>query len=650
MNTEHRTDAGPSKPRISPYSRARPRRGRFALQPTNLPTATPTHQAQVKKCRTDGKLAQLKDKPLDIFLQIASYLELRDILQLSRTSKEFRGMFLTRRSRVVWVEALRNVPGLPECPPAISELAYAAILYDRTCMACGVGRATNADYALRVRFCRACYKYNVEEGEMLTRSLSLPKEIRSTIFSMLPTEKMRWWGRGNRSDQVGDLNYALLQWESSCWKEKRTVENQARKGRKESVLEKLQELGYTEQDFPNTSEWTKALDQPRELSTRVWNGLRPKLIAMIEQEKDDRARIAFEGKVTERSGEICVYYTAYLDANMDEETLKLMPNPADFVKLPSMVALSTRNRADIPISQTDFESKESSMLADIEQYQLRVERDLAAMLEQEHNLSEPPVSELPRSTASDHTSVLVHASAFFRCNECADDDDHSPPLLYVDVHDHFRTAHPDVSWNASAWPPRPLNRRKRTWEARTPWVSAVPGITMLVRDMLDTLGLPWETPGALLDHLVQAGQLWCVCGDPRLRYASTWADLVRHVLKEKRWYRTMCSGQAAKNVIFEDHLVNGANPCIKLLPPGETFNRSHLRIGPPSREDVDVIASILTSGDTGNVVCSTCSRCLPSWMKSSSAHLPRNMRAIAYHMKAKHRMNSIRRGDLWLDH
>ncbi|KAL6299840.1 hypothetical protein BKA93DRAFT_804704 [Sparassis latifolia] len=609
-------------------------------------------------------------------------------------------MFLTRRSRAVWIEALRNVPGLPECPPAISAPAYAAILYDRTCMACGVGRATNVDYALRVRFCRACYKYNVEEGEVLTRSLSLPKEIRSTIFSMLPTEKMRWWGRGNRSDQVGDvtlhndrhkyyqlefqtvldrflslydggneaglldyvkkrqeyasqmekLNYALLQWESSCWKEKKTVENQARKSRKESVLEKLQELGYTEQDFPNTNEWTKALDQPRELSTRVWNGLRSKLIAMIEQEKDDRARIAFEGKVTERSGEICVYYTAYLDANMDEETLKLMPNPADFVKLPSMVALSTRNRADIPISQTDFESKESSMLADIEQYQLRVERDLAAMLEQEHNLSEPPVSELPRSTASDHTSVLVHASAFFRCNECADDDDHSPPLLYVDVHDHFRTVHPDVSWNASAWPPRPLNRRKRTWEARTPWVSAVPGITTLVRDMLDTLGLPWETPGALLDHLVQAGRLWCVCGDPRLRYASTWADLVRHVLKEKRWYRTMCSGQAAKNVIFEDHLVNGANPCIKLLPPGETFNRSHLRIGPPSREDVDVIASILTSGDTGNVVCSTCSRCLPSWMKSSSAHLPRNMRAIAYHMKAKHRMNSIRRGDLWLDH
>ncbi len=35
-----------------------------------------------------------------------------------------------------------------------------------------------------------------------------------------------------------------------------------------SITEKLQILGYAENDFPNTKDWSKLVDQPKELTDR----------------------------------------------------------------------------------------------------------------------------------------------------------------------------------------------------------------------------------------------------------------------------------------------------------------------------------------------------------------------------------------------
>jgi hypothetical protein len=70
---------------------------------------------------------------LSIVLQIASNMHPRDLLYLSRATKHFRNMFMTKESRLVWRAAFENVD-VPEHPDALSEPLYAALLYDNHCM------------------------------------------------------------------------------------------------------------------------------------------------------------------------------------------------------------------------------------------------------------------------------------------------------------------------------------------------------------------------------------------------------------------------------------------------------------------------------------------------------------------------------------
>ena len=64
--------------------------------------------------------------------QIAMYLDPKDVLQLSRLSKQFRSIFGSRSAIVVWRTVFRNLNR--KCPPDISELQFAALLYDEFCM------------------------------------------------------------------------------------------------------------------------------------------------------------------------------------------------------------------------------------------------------------------------------------------------------------------------------------------------------------------------------------------------------------------------------------------------------------------------------------------------------------------------------------
>lgn len=65
--------------------------------------------------------------------QVASHLHPRDVMHLSRATKHFNGMLMSRNSRPVWRAAFENVD-VPECPDDLSDPLYAALLYDHFCM------------------------------------------------------------------------------------------------------------------------------------------------------------------------------------------------------------------------------------------------------------------------------------------------------------------------------------------------------------------------------------------------------------------------------------------------------------------------------------------------------------------------------------
>ncbi|KAI0711003.1 hypothetical protein C8Q76DRAFT_624131 [Earliella scabrosa] len=99
---------------------------------------------------------QLKNMPLDIFLEIASHLHPMDLLNMSRSSKRFRDILTTKHHRDVWTNSFELVEGLPPCPNDMSGPFYAALLFDTTCFACGAGRSRLVDYGTRTRLCKTC--------------------------------------------------------------------------------------------------------------------------------------------------------------------------------------------------------------------------------------------------------------------------------------------------------------------------------------------------------------------------------------------------------------------------------------------------------------------------------------------------------------
>lgn len=112
----------------------------------------PRQGTTIKRSRKTGRLARMLELPLEVFtevstlaphlskkfsrnfifpLQIASYMSPYDILQLARTSKSLRGIFMSKSSKHVWVAA-RTSMGIPDVDD-FSEPYYADLLFSKRC-------------------------------------------------------------------------------------------------------------------------------------------------------------------------------------------------------------------------------------------------------------------------------------------------------------------------------------------------------------------------------------------------------------------------------------------------------------------------------------------------------------------------------------
>ncbi|KAI0725253.1 hypothetical protein C8Q72DRAFT_785851, partial [Fomitopsis betulina] len=85
-------------------------------------------------------------------------LEPRDLLNLARTTKPFRKLLISRSSATLWRAARANVPGLPDCPPHLSEPAYADLCFSSLCHNCLKPGIQNVLWELSKRYCAPCTK------------------------------------------------------------------------------------------------------------------------------------------------------------------------------------------------------------------------------------------------------------------------------------------------------------------------------------------------------------------------------------------------------------------------------------------------------------------------------------------------------------
>ncbi|KAF9486481.1 hypothetical protein BDN70DRAFT_988035, partial [Pholiota conissans] len=98
--------------------------------------ATELKKPTAKKVRgIRGKLKYLKEMPLDILSEIFSQLDPIGLVNISRTSKDFRAILLNRSSTSVWKSARANIDlPLPDCPNDLSKPQYAELLFEKCCV------------------------------------------------------------------------------------------------------------------------------------------------------------------------------------------------------------------------------------------------------------------------------------------------------------------------------------------------------------------------------------------------------------------------------------------------------------------------------------------------------------------------------------
>ncbi|THU96348.1 hypothetical protein K435DRAFT_778562 [Dendrothele bispora CBS 962.96] len=312
-----------------------------------------------------GLLEKVKDLPLELLLiEICQYLEPLDILRLARTSKNLRGILMSRSSKDIWETARANVDGLPPLPPDLNEPQYAHLLFDSYCHKCMQNRCEIIIWQCRMRCCKKClsttfypFPYLVRKFPELARRESFGQLFDIICWSIphldCDFENIKSPWRHHDKAYLPDLvdvffreleehipddeanipafqdwvvdklnqRTAVVAHAEACisWYQCRTVQRleeiyTIKMRRKEAIIEKLKALGWEETISRLAKKWRdpfsrhKSVNQPRDLTERSWNNIQGGLVEFLTEQKillDSERRPEILRKRTLRISEAC---------------------------------------------------------------------------------------------------------------------------------------------------------------------------------------------------------------------------------------------------------------------------------------------------------------------------------------------------------
>lgn len=258
----------------------------------------------------------------------------------------------------------------------------------------------------------------------------------------------------------------------------------------------------------------------------AWKYLRPKLKALIQEEKERRVRAAFDDRVTHRMGQIAGFFDNFF-VDIPDEQRCLLPNEFDACHLPSLLALAQQNDAQGDVAEADFLALTTQVRQEVDAYKSRA-REIAVMMigdrtwcKAERHAWNSTLTKLPPE------QVLTRHYALFRCSETPECQ--TGPLAFEALHAHWRAAHPQTAWGSSAFD----TVWNTTSSSKLRNRIGVCGDFKVGGEILKAVGLRLGTRMKKLDDLVRSGRLYCSCGDPALPPPEEldWAKLVsRRVL------------------------------------------------------------------------------------------------------------------------
>ncbi|EIW52708.1 uncharacterized protein TRAVEDRAFT_53148 [Trametes versicolor FP-101664 SS1] len=642
-----------------------------------------------------GKLAGLMDMPLDIFFEVSTHLHPLGLLHLSRVSKQLRSVMLSPKSKFAWVASLANVEGLPPCPKDMSEPAYSALLFGRVCNLCSASRSCWVDYAIRIRLCKVCYKINVLSGlDIFQRHIN--PVMHKLLMAMTPCEtghditiaamleqpfshklqnkyylpqlqEMHTLAQEHKNQMDGkpvtedDLTFltsssvklhkhatALLKWESDVALRKQGDENTLTANRKASIIEKLNSIGYAEDDFPRTNvkDWTKIMHQPKGLTDRIWKNIKPKLEALLLEEKESRIREALEARAEERLDQISGYYDDFVEG-LPEANRTLLPNLYDARYLPCIQALSLEHDGQGVVAREEFLALTAQILQEVEAYKTKAKATAATAMAECFSRWGPQTRVEELHHLNPDQAMTRHYAVF----ECAmkghPPDVEARYLSFEAMHNHWRVYHPTVKWGF------------RIAEGSGAWgyirCSGEPSIGKEGNLILDAAGLPHDTPMSVLTELLQSGRLYCLCEDPALPSPEQldWPMFLAHVVEDltriqmRSFVRKTSKTpnpvpQPVLQSLHESLYKPGSATFITLLPEGADTSRAYARasVDAKTRKKIMERLALCPAGAGWIPACGVCKAMTTThYLRGASGNaleLPSTPEGIVHHLRGWH--------------
>ncbi|OAX39063.1 hypothetical protein K503DRAFT_113414 [Rhizopogon vinicolor AM-OR11-026] len=269
-----------------------------------------------KKSKRRGRLDLMPTMNLDILFHILIFLHPMDLVNLSRTSKDFRNLLLQRSSAATWKVARLQVDSLPDCPPDMSEPQYANLVFYPHCHDCDkVVRSIL--WQFRVRYCSKCLfsKSNTVDNSDTLRCVPW-KRFRLTFYlpsvtsreqgyykqlfhkkaydemlvehSKTPQDEIAAFLDKKRKHFEEFMEHAKQceQWSQSVASSRKHELEKLKRDCKDAIITRITEAGYKpELDFVGISRFEreeKALFKPKALTTQAWNRMRPNLILRLD--------------------------------------------------------------------------------------------------------------------------------------------------------------------------------------------------------------------------------------------------------------------------------------------------------------------------------------------------------------------------------
>ncbi|KDQ62855.1 hypothetical protein JAAARDRAFT_188497 [Jaapia argillacea MUCL 33604] len=412
---------------------------------------------------TFGDLTVLLRMPMDILFKVLGHLLPLDLLNLSRTNKEFRLMIMSRTSLHLWKVSFDQFPGIPECRPNTSTPRWASLVFEQHCHNCLKSPVRVVEWRLGVRYCARCAKSMLCEESLSpydSDSLGslLPHRVikdgrrgifvRSQLEEMqnslgrLPWEKKEAFKEERKTlvQRIHEHADRSAQWALTQAHERSHEIDAVRHRRKEAIVAKLTALGWGDEVGQiaevDSLEKHKFVKAPKPLTERIWENIKADLVSYMEEMRAKRLIRERLALLNHRKAITIGVLRAYKASRLD--CCDVFPGPPDFCGLPEVKAIVDRPSESV-VNEGSFTDIVAALPELIEGWRGSLHRQLVNRIvaQQEGRLKDPVSSshyrlysltpEGHRIVQSDkphrmYQQIMARirlASTVFKCDRCS---------------------------------------------------------------------------------------------------------------------------------------------------------------------------------------------------------------------------------------